>query len=452
MKYYRKAAYYDAIFSLNEYREKIGKFQKADLAFQANMFSRWDESQKSDYISSLITNLAPSKFIFADVKACLAAAEKRGEIEDVKYFQSWLDKGVLYLNIDSNNRNNIILSFLNDEVAIPHGKYDLGDAVATISKYNDVYSRMPQVMKDSVDQAFITVSVYTDATRKELSDLFKKVNDGKPLNHAEILNSFITITANTVRDLTEKYALYFVDQKKWFGKVAINRRGIDDFVAGMAYVFAYSLDSTISKKSMENFYREGSDGEQQMRAFRRAFEDFMDNVMTEDAYAIANRNSVFDLFVIYLEMRNEGLVIKDNNKFLKEYIKAVSSLLVSKERYDHEDFNDPKSFETLVGGRQKTNNIIRNRLIKELFDFRSLCEKRDSKRTFNTTEKMILAVNGNFKTPEGKEIDLSRLHTNDYHGGHVVPHSQSGETTIENGVIQTAEDNLKLGGKVLEAV
>ena len=202
---------------------------------------------------------------------------------------------------------------------------------------------------------------------------------------------------------------------------------------------------------MENFYRDGSDGEVQINKFRTTFNNFMKDVMSEDAYAIANRNSVFDLFVIYCSMKDKKQKIKDNREFLQQYMGAVVTLLTNGVRYEHEDFKDPKSFETMVGGTQKTNNVLRNQLIMEIFDIESVTIKLDKKRTFNSTDKMILAVNSGFMTPEGKEIEMSELHTNKYHGGHAgEPYKDGGTTTLDNGVIQTAEDNLKLGGNPLK--
>ena len=86
----------------------------------------------------------------------------------------------------------------------------------------------------------------------------------------------------------------------------------------------------------------------------------------------------------------------------------------------------------------------------EVFDIDSVTTKLYKDRTYSTQDKMVLAVNAGFMTPEGKEIEMSELHTPKYHGGHVIPHKDGGPTTIENGVIQTAEDNWQLGGKPLK--
>jgi len=104
----------------------------------------------------------------------------------------------------------------------------------------------------------------------------------------------------------------------------------------------------------------------------------------------------------------------------------------------------------MVGGTQSTNNVMRNDLIMKIFDYKSSTIQKDSARGFSKTDKMALAVKGNWETPEGKEIDMSKLYDgNEYHGGHIIPHSEGGATTIENGALQTKEDNLALGANEL---
>ena len=449
LAYYRNLTYRDWVFTTLGYDSKVGQYQEADLAFQANKYSRWDEPQKSGYIRNFLLGKAPSKYIFADVEKCLESAIDRGNKDDIAYFSAWLKKGVKYLNIDSNNRNNVNLAFRKGEVTLPHGKYDIDEAECIVDSENDTYDTCPEIVREAYDAAMITISVYTNATREDLSELFREVNEGKPLKSEEILNSYITITANVIRELADEYGDYFVEQGKWFSKDAINRRGIDGFIADMAFIKAYGMDNGISPGAMKNFYREGSDGEQSMPNFKKLFKDFMKEVMTKNAYAISNRNSVFDLFLIYIELKNKKLSINDNEQFLKEYMKVVAELLQSKEMYKADGWIDPKSFAKIIGGRQLANNQIRKREIMKRFDVGVLTTK-NGKRTFNADDKMILAVNGNWTTPEGKEIEMDKLHDGDkYHGGHVTPYHLTKDTSIENGVIQEKDDNLKLGGKNL---
>ena len=451
MKTFTNSKHEPGRFYMRDYLTQIGDFQKADLAFQANEFSRWEIGQKGLYIKSLIMKQAPTPFIFANVKECLKHAKHENNKTDIAYFKGWMKKGVKYLNIDSNNRNNVILEFIKGTggITLPHGRWVIDGSRVVIDSTNDTYKTMPELIRTQFYDATIFVISYTVETRNGLSLLFRLVNDGKPLNHPEKLNSFVTVTANIIRELASKHGKYFAHKSQnWFAESARNRRGIDDFIAGCAFVYAKPA-TNISPKSLEDFYRDGSDSEQEMESFKKVFNAFMKDVMTENAYAIYNRNSILDLFFIYKTMHNDKRKINDNEEFLKAYMVVLAELLESKELHVVDGAVDPKSFETMIGGRSMNNNIVRNRLILEKFDMESLTTKHDKKRGFSPKDKMIMSVRSGFLTAEKKDIALPLLHTNAYHGGHVVPHSKGGETSLDNGVIQEAVDNLKLGANEL---
>ena len=168
----------------------IVEYLEADQAFQAGKFSRWSNYQKSSYITALIRGMTPSKFIFADVNACLEYAKENEQVLDVAYYEAWLISGVSYLNIDSNNRTINLIAFSKDEFPILPGEYKVGEWFGEIVKgVNDLYSTMPKPLLSKFDESIISVTKYVDASREELSDLFICINDGKPLNDPEKRNA-----------------------------------------------------------------------------------------------------------------------------------------------------------------------------------------------------------------------------------------------------------------------
>ena len=112
-------------------------------------------------------------------------------------------------------------------------------------------------------------------------------------------------------------------------------------------------------------------------------------------------------------------------------------------------WKDPKSFLTIIGGLQPQNTVLRNQLITEKFDVQKYTRPK-RRRTVSNWEKLEVAVESDFKTPEGLDIDISKLQTDEYHKGHIEPYAHGGETTVENTVIQTAKDNKALGARPVE--
>ena len=295
----------DCIITVKEFLSDLYKYLMADLAFQAAEDSRWDEKQKSQYITALIRGMAPSKFIFADVKECLNFARENHSPLDIEYYQSWLDAGVQFLNIDSNNRTINIFDFVNDKFPILPGNYYINDThIQIVAGKNDTYSTMPKVLMERFEQSCITATLYLDSSREELSDLFININNGKPLNAPEKRNAKTSNIAAVVRELSNLYYDRFVgDDISWIAKKEANRRKIDDFIASMASVFFYGLQHSSSEKSLWNMYESGSVASKNAPQFKSFFLMFMKFADDENLKAIPNKTSFFDLLYFGLKIR-----------------------------------------------------------------------------------------------------------------------------------------------------
>src|SRR6056300_128000 len=449
--------------SMLDFIKKIEPNQAADKAFQANIFTRWKREQGSSYMTSTVRNMAPSKFIFCDVKKCYESAIERESKVDEEYFKRWLDADVTYLNLDSNNRTINIVGFIDGSFGVEEGTYEIDGNIFKIkTNLNDklVFNRekkevdwnnttLPKAIVQAFLEAKVSLEIYTDTTREELSEVFTRINDGKPLNEPEKRNARTSDVANVIRNLAEQYGdTFFSPYTKWFSDDQKNRRGLDDFIAGMCHVFFEGIDVTISPASLNNMYRVGSEVDQNINLFKKRFNQFMSWVLKGDLNAIPNRNSIFDLWIIFIDLKNDKKEIKPKQEdaFIKHYVKVIGDLLRDKTPYPCGK-GDPKSFETMVGGRQASNNKKRNEMIMDKLNVDEYFIKMDSKRVVNDSDKLATAARDNFKTPEGKDIDLSKLMTSEYHKGHINDYRSTGDTSIDNTVIQTAEDNYKTGTK-----
>jgi hypothetical protein len=59
-----------------------------DFAFQSE--GRWGTQEKTNYISSLVLGMAPSKIVICSISSCLKAAEQ--DSYDYGYFYDWFKK------------------------------------------------------------------------------------------------------------------------------------------------------------------------------------------------------------------------------------------------------------------------------------------------------------------------------------------------------------------------
>ena len=97
-----------------------------DLAFQSE--ERWDAFKKESFITSLITGMAPSKIVVANIDACIKNLNPLDDEykDDLKYFESWKALGFKAISIDGNNRTITIDEYLNNKAKYPVELHEIG--------------------------------------------------------------------------------------------------------------------------------------------------------------------------------------------------------------------------------------------------------------------------------------------------------------------------------------
>lgn len=428
-------------YTVDSFIKEVLPTTKADYGFQSRV--RWIVDNKKSYVTSLILGMAPSKFILASTDACKITSKNRF---DQDYYKSWKTKGVDYLNIDSNNRVTTISEFIRDEFGIQPGFYDVsGQIIEIISGTNDTYSTLPDVVKQSLLASPLTVEIITSATRDQLSNLFIRMNDGMSLNGPEKRNAVISEFSNIIRSLATEYQETF---SQFFTPKDINRRKIDDFIAGLSLMYFHGVTYTISDKTLWAAYESGSTEDQLIGKFESDLKSFI-SMIGDTIKSIPNKNSVLDLLLIYKDLKDNGYSIQNKEQFLDDFLKVHAELLKDQTKHEYREGREA-TYKELLRSREAAFNQIRQQQILSKFDPKQYCVKLDPRRTFSKEEKFIAAVDQNWVTPEGKPIDKTRLFDpSAYHGGHIVPHADGGKTDQENCAVQESTDNLKLGRNVI---
>lgn len=445
---------------VSDFVKDLAKYVKADMAFQANPESRWSTEQMSSYISSSILGMATSTLVLADVRECLKEAKKQEQKHDIIYYQQWIKLGVYYLNIDGNNRVIVLLGFIAGKFGIEVGSYLIDGTIFTIDETNNKFDTLPSKMKNILMNVEIPLYIYTDVSRDQLSEIFTRINDGKPLNQPEIRNAQTSDIARVIRDLASKYKKRFNDRKtcKWFTKDEIIRRGIDDFIAGTCYIYFNDHNKNINPQNLLTMYGSDSLENQAVKSFEKSFDSFMKNILVDkNLNALPNKNSILDLFVIWNDkMRNDFVFKNDINKkqFITDYIKTIGILIKNDKVYviDKKANRKNKTFEDMLSTRSNTVNQFRINLIVKNMNLDKYFNQLFKRKGLTKNQKLAKVIEQDGVTPDtNKIIDLSQLHNGKkYHSGHKIPHADQGSSDLNNLVIQDAEDNLKLGKKPLK--
>ena len=430
-------------YSVESFLSEMAPKTRADYSFQSRV--RWSIDNKKSYITSVSLGMAPSKFILASTDACKVTSKIAA---DKQYYELWKGRGVDFLNIDSNNRVTTLSEFLRNEFGIQAGFYEIcGQVIEIIEGQNDTYEKLPNVVLQAFLNAVVTVEVISVATRNQLSQLFIRMNDGISLNGPEKRNAVISDFSDTIRDLATTYEGTL---KCFFTPKDINRRKVDDFIAGLALIYFRGLGVTVSDKSMWSAYEYGSTEDQLVGKFASDFKSFI-TFMGDNLSALPNKNCVLDLFSVVKDLKDNNFNISNPEGFIDDYMKTHAARLTDSDTYSYNNGREA-TYKELMRSREANFNKLRREIITRTWKPESYCTQLDNRRSFKKEQKFVAAVRQDWITPEGKEIEKGKLFdTSVYQGGHITPHADGGSThDDENCAIQETEDNLKLGRNPIE--
>lgn len=168
----------------------------------------WGKSDKRAYFESILMNRLEGGFVMVDLNLASKALEKvESDDRAVDFFQDLLAQGFKYITLDGNNRFSLIRDLLEGDYKIPTGTYqyilDNDDTIREefICSKNNTFDTLPEEIQRLIIDRSLVISEYTQIHYEGLSDVFRNVNSGVPLNDQEIRNSMNTPWADWIRSL-----------------------------------------------------------------------------------------------------------------------------------------------------------------------------------------------------------------------------------------------------------
>jgi hypothetical protein len=339
-----------------------------DDSFQSP--ARWDAAKARFFLHNLFTGIAPSKFVFADVDIC---RENSVTDENIEYYSNWASKGAKYLNLDSNNRFTTLRSLFTNQLELRAGTYtdELGNTYTI--KRAQKWADLSQSVKDFILTRTITVHIYTNPTRSQLSDIFIAVNSGCELNAAEKRNAIISPISKICRELGETYYRNF-KTRSWilsvFTELDYNRRKIDSQFAGMAFFYCFGFKKNIGDGILYSEYEDGSEMNSKSSSFSKDINNFFAEWVTPNEHIFKDgmklsRQTVFDLFVFYHRHRNQ---IDNVTHFLNKFVE-INNLLKKNPEAEHKVGDKKMTYAALLRGRetpkcQKRYELLSSQMVK----------------------------------------------------------------------------------------
>lgn len=430
---------------MTTFKKKVG----LDLSFQSE--ARWPDQQKSQYITSLIMGMAPSKIIVADIESCMESVIE--DSEDYTFFSNWLNEGKDYISIDGNNRTITIDEYLNGKVSVLHGEYKLPVGAVVIGAHNDNYYTHPKLLKEHiVNNINVSVCEYTTASLSDLSDLFISINNGVALNPQEMRNAILVPLAKEIRELSKQYGKAMKHIKK-----DNSRRAVDEQFVNLSVYYAYGASHGISKKDKDNAYEQNSTVWQEYnKGGKKVIEDTMKLLDKYGDIGFSDVSTLLNFFIAITQLSKEKRIIHDKEKFFK-WFKSTENARIG----DQTILADTKEGEkrTYAGCSLSTSdNFLQARyeyIFKDLQNIpNQIVSEIDVERLFTKSQRYQMWARQDGKCPRtGKTILEDDINNHDlWAADHVIPYAKGGPTTLDNGELVCKRYNLSKGAKMPELV
>lgn len=456
-----KKSIYKALSSTDT-KHKIGSslirhlFERAFLDLAFNSLARWELSNKSNYIKSLILGRAPSKIIIANIAKCLEYIADESS-EDYKYFKSLLDQGYQYVAIDGNNRTTTIYEFLKSEVPVPAGVYDTPVGVFKIENSTTTLKKLPPNMRDWIIESLeVSVCEYVVNSREDLSILFLVVNDGIKLNNQEMRNAIICSIAQPIRDIALEYenSFKYIFKKKNF------RRVIDEQVVRLAVYYTFGAENGISKSDLDDTYADNSPVYgAYVNGGKKVIESTLKMVGKYADAGFKDPSTLLNLFMLTTHMSKNKLKIINEEKFFDWFMATESSRLADN-TIIFERKRGAKELNTDYAGccSATSSDFLKSRLEVLLDDLYAISDSivvgldPERLRIFPASiRRRAWEKQGGVCPRTGKVIPESEINNHElWAADHVIPYSKGGRTVLSNCELVCKTYNLKKSSKYVE--
>ena len=341
-----------------------------------------------------------------------------------------------YEVVDGQQRLNAIWGFCND--------------VYSLSKESDFRNLSGKKWSDlsgneqkRIGDFELSVVLIEDASDLEIGQLFLRLQEGVSLNPAEKRNAMPGDMRDFIVDLS-KHGVFpltrFSDVRfKWHDIAAIIT--CLEINSGPTDVKSENLKSMYEGK--QNFDLQGRDAKKIKRNL-----NYMKRVLKDRPPAMNIKWGFVDLYLLISKMYDTYAIRDHADDFAKFYSKFEKNRhgisdprdLISADGslWDRDLYDYIQAFSTQGGTReniQKRHDVYKKHFLNKVKNL----QPKDSQRTFNYDQRIVIWQNANGKCNKcKKEITIDEMHAD-----HIKPHSKGGKTTLDNAQALCQQCNAK---------
>ena len=431
--------------------------------------SGWTYANACCYLNSILEGSVENKIILAHVKDCLRHAEDIGDQKSIIYFARAKDEGCEYVSIDGNNTSSAVYAWLQG--------ISVGTKVKN-KKETKIFLRSSELEKripvscglftelEMVQQQEISasekldVTVYHTITIDEMCSKFRKTNTQTSLNPQEYRQARKSNMADYIRRIAKENRELF-ENLVLSKSSSFDKRVPDEMLAQLVMFLSSPSHSTdLLKKNLDSFYNTVFEISPEIKSTteRLLSESLKISNALPKLTTKLSRADMFSMWYFIYILQTAGYRISDEKKFFNWFCKINMLLeehsgdLPSKESEDHSYKEWVKRYNQSIFYR-KTISLFEE-IVEEHAPAQessgSIKKERTGKDVLTKAQRRKLIAKQRFLDRNGSEITPLDFYRGALHADHRVSVRDGGSTTISNGEMMRASDNLKKGPQSFE--
>ena len=334
-----------------------------------------------------------------------------------------------YFIVDGQQRLNAIWEFAEN-------KYPLGDYSRPLGLSGKFYNDLPrEIREDSFDEYNVNMVYLLNVEDEEVRDIYRRINSGIPLNTAERLNAYPGNIVLTVRELANDYFLQEIcglKKRKRFRALHIaaqmlllQKKGIHD----------------IAPRSLFEFFEKNKDLDDKSSDYRKIVRvfNFLKRAFDKPTPELRKPSWIITTYLLASYLLDNYVMTDREKEFARFITDFYHKVLESSKTGDEELINFNLAISR--GTTSKENIDFRHKIILSRFlEHIGNLVPLDPKRNFTEEEKIAILRRQNYKCA----ICGVDLRGKPYHVHHIIPWSEGGKTTVDNGQALCTKCHLEL--------
>jgi hypothetical protein len=338
------------------------------------------------------------------------------------------DKGnTTYQVVDGKQRLTALFKFLNDDLVL-QDKYSKD----IIGLGGEKFTALPVDMRRDLFKYDITVVELHDATRRDIKDIFERLNrtgaklNKQELRHAAYEGDFIQMAEEVAKDP-------YLVKIKMFGTPQIRRMLDIEFVSELLMMVAENKMQG-RKKGLDKFYADnevmGAVRKRQLKSQFQKVLKYIKKIVADRSTRFVNKGDFYTLFYTMNYFVTSDFVF---HKINLEKINETLSYLTLEIREDSKIHKLAEYYNSTQEAVDSfPNRNLRFEVLRDLFE-PMMAEKKDARRNFTLLQKQVIWN----KSPDKKCGICGKVVRafNVYEPDHIKKWAEGGRTEIFNGRI-----------------